>query len=294
MTFRSFVDISVYSRNRCFRVAGSSKVGISRQSPRLLPNVALSRKPGLQGDAASVMRQCLVVPDLPAGAVLHVIELSESSAEPAPQATLNAAPVVAQVGGSSGSTATNARSVMAVVEKKKKQRLTAEQWMAKYDQVTPTPLMDLPFVMASAHPFIQASTRGIGRPGEPFEALTEWVLEVFRSWRPSAEGTAIDVLEWRYVRSEYPTEQLIHMTAKGVRHCFHRQREHLQQHVMISVDLIRHQAWQRCWDPDCSIAVEGAPCRLKAKHLIGRPPVSGMPVRSQLDKFEDARELVNR
>merc|ERR1719440_2449115 len=159
--------------------------------------------------------------------------------------------------------------------------------MDQLSGITDSPLLDLPFGRdgAGAHPFIQASVHGkSGKPPAPFEALAEWAAEQFRSWSRGVADAHVDVNGWRYVRGDHPGEQLLHLSAQGTRYCFHKGREHRAQKVMITIDLLRHRAWQRCWDPECKHIHRRNGCQeqgdaaakicydVKAKHSLGRPP----------------------
>ena len=86
-------------------------------------------------------------------------------------------------------------------------------------------------------------------------------------------------------------EELLHMTSSDTRLCSHMQREHKHQRVMITVDLLQHAAWQRCWDPECAVCVQtdgvvGEKYRLQAKHYLGRPPW-----RREVNDFECEHDL---
>ena len=102
------------------------------------------------------------------------------------------------------------------------------------------------------------------------------------------------VLSWKYLRSEFPNELLLHLTARGTRYCFERGRQHASQNVMLSVDLIAARAWQRCWDHDCAVsdcavqleAADGSRRVLKAKHALEAPPRQAVPSLASLFEFE--------
>ena len=84
-------------------------------------------------------------------------------------------------------------------------------------------------------------------------------------------------------------EQLLHLTARGTRYCFSRGRQHQSQLVMLTIDLIRAVAYQRCWDAvDCVELVRGV--TLKCKHRTGRPPASALPSTADIDAFESAND----
>ena len=95
------------------------------------------------------------------------------------------------------------------------------------------------------------------------------------------------------MRSEHPTERLIHFTAEGTRYCFHKHGQHKNNNVMVTVDLLRGEAWQRCWDHEC--VVHAAPpheaMELKARHALGRAPMHLLPPQSDLRALEERHRL---
>ena len=79
------------------------------------------------------------------------------------------------------------------------------------------------------------------------------------------------------------------MTASGTQFCFNVNRKHTNQHVILSVDLVRGVAYQRCWSLKCGVeaaAGSASARRLKAKHRIGRPPAASLPSHDELETFE--------
>ena len=105
--------------------------------------------------------------------------------------------------------------------------------------------------------------------------------------RPLA-SLSCTVRKWAYLRSEHPNEALLHLTAHGTRFCFHRGRQHKSQLVMISIDLLRGVAFQRCWDSvDCVEEVRGV--TLKCKHRLGRP-AAALPSLADLLEYEKASD----
>ena len=156
--------------------------------------------------------------------------------------------------------------------------MTPDEWRQSCQLLSATPLLDL----ADIHPFVCANHKGRGAPPAPFEAVAAWAVAQFRSWGGGAP--AASVRDWRYVRSAHPAERLLHLTASGTRYCFHKARAHKSQNVMVrgepedphpnphpnptpkpapspltlttkleqvTVDLLRGEAWQRCWDGEC-------------------------------------------
>ena len=49
---------------------------------------------------------------------------------------------------------------------------------------------------------------------------------------------SVGIGKWIYLRSEFPLERLLHLTATGTRFCFAKGRQHKGQHVMLTVDLV--------------------------------------------------------
>ena len=114
-------------------------------------------------------------------------------------------------------------------------RMTPSEWLSRVSPITPHPLLDLGGI--ENHPFVRASCRGKGFPPAPFGALGKWAEAVMGRW-PRAAASGVGIRDWRYARSEYPSERLLHLSASGTRHCFCVGREHRSQHVMVSVDLL--------------------------------------------------------
>lgn len=172
-----------------------------------------------------------------------------------------------------------------------------EEWCAFWQSLTPMPLLDLPRSIGPAHPYLRFISRGDGTPPEPFGKLATWAITEFNSWGGVVpQGRSCGIRSWRYLRSEYPNERLLHLTARGTRYCFSRGRQHQGQNVMISVDLLQGRAWQRCWDnTDCVVRVAdhmGKESLIKAKQAISRPSASLLPTFAELQEFE--REHSNK
>lgn len=158
--------------------------------------------------------------------------------------------------------------------------------------------------LADEHPFVCASQKGRNAPPPPFEEVAVWAVAQFRSWGGGAP--AASVRDWRYVRSEHPAERLLHLTSTappyGTRHCFHKGRAHKSQNVMVTIDLLRGDAWQRCWDNEC---VHHRPCvvagpracgdaprralgeTIRAKYQLPLLPAACIPNHLQLHRFEE-------
>ena len=123
-----------------------------------------------------------------------------------------------------------------------------------------------------------------GFPPEPFRDLGVRAVEEARAWHGGFPQAKIDW--WRYVRSRLPHERLLHLIFSGTHFCFHLQREHKSHRTMISVDLLRGHAWQRCWDPEC--VVNGLKAKKKLQFAV---PVFAL---EHLDLFEQSTLGWNR
>ena len=174
---------------------------------------------------------------------------------------------------------------------------TPEQWLARIEGITTSPLLDWPPGCGPQHPFIRYRRSGGGGGGArsgvpwPFHRLAEWAVGQFAQWGGGAQGV-VGVSKWTYLRSEHPNERLLHLAASGTRFCFAKGRQHKSQNVMLTVDLAGRAgplAYQRCWDnTDC--IEHRAGCSVKSKHALGRPPADMMPSWDELQRFEDANE----
>ena len=169
-----------------------------------------------------------------------------------------------------------------------------EAWLASLEGLTSTPLLDLPPGLdggsLSKHPFVRHVRRGHdGRVPCPFDRLAAWATLEFGRWGGGVQAS-VGIGKWIYLRSEFPIERLLHLTATGTRFCFAKGRQHKGQHVMLTVDLIAQVAYQRCWDNADCVVHGPRGVRLKSKHPLGRPPIDVLPTWAELQRFEETNE----
>lgn len=291
-TSASFVDLGVYTRSRCFRLIGSSKRGMG--SPAVLSwNEKLSVLGVGVGDVgvadlASQLRETLVVPELLGFDETKLGKLSLASLRNghAPS-KLHNKPQQQEISGELNGAANQPEQPRAVSTDVVPPLMPVEEWVNRCTVVTPSPLLDFAS-SAPQHPFIRCMLKGSGSPPSPFKQLGDWAVRQFNEWPNCIGGTPCSVKHWKYVRSEHPTELLLHLTANGTRYCFARGRQHRSQRVMISFDLLQRHAWQRCWDPDCEalVSTADASTRMKAKHELARPPPDVAPSLPIIMEFE--------
>ena len=329
-----FVDLGVYTRSRCFRLVGSSKLSsaarlrVSDGACEGLPS-ALSRLPLAQQLEATLVVPMLPMPHAPHAKAWLTLEIppdARTTTLPAAAAPVGRQPgptaAAGAAGGAIGRLAAPGDASAAAGDARRHgdgdgdgggdggdggvsnnggggdgggEQPTpadlAEAWLAQWDGVTDSPLLDVPPSIGPKHPFVRSFCSGGGSPPGVLAALGAWAVTEFGRWAArlgggGGSGAACSIRKWHYVRSEHPNERLLHLTAHGTRYCFARGRQHASQHVMLSLDLIAGIAYQRCWDAvDCVEVVRGG-VTLKCKHRLGRPPVAALPTLADLDAFE--------
>jgi len=169
-----------------------------------------------------------------------------------------------------------------------------EAWLASIEGLTSTPLLDIPPGLdggsLSKHPFVRYVRRGQdGRVPRPFDRLAAWATLQFGRWGGGVQAS-VGIGKWIYLRSEFPLERLLHLTATGTRFCFAKGRQHKGQHVMLTVDLVAQVAYQRCWDNTDCVVHGPRGIHLKSKHPLGRPPIDVLPTWAELQRFEETNE----
>jgi len=268
-TTTSFVDTGVYTRDRCFRVWGSTKHGdtagaaFAVTEQRLFPGsrpVAFTR---------SELRETLVVPELQPGEI-DCLEI-EAPVEPPPPPEEAAAP------------AAPAAPAAAV---------DADSWESSWDGATATPLLD---ATALPHKFIIARAGDRGQPPALFAAAATVALAALR--RDHRDNGDPALMSWRYVAAEFPSERYLHLNVKGQGvFCRSRGRPHQNQNLVVTVDPVNGRCWQRCYDgADCARDVpttSGGVCRLANRHELAAPADDLKVDRAALCSFEQsARRL---
>ena len=149
--------------------------------------------------------------------------------------------------------------------------MTPDEWRRSCQLLSSTPLLDL----ADMHPFVCASHKGRGAPPAPFEAVGAWAVAQFRSWGGGAP--AASVRDWRYVRSEHPAERLLHLTASGTRHCFHKGRAHKSQNVMVTAARLHPNTLSL----SLTLTLTPTPTLVPSLPLTPLPPLSLTPTLSR-------------
>ena len=245
------IDLGVYRPRRLLRLFGSAKKTTPGLESPLLFNAARSTV----SEAAAGL--ALVVPDTASPMVLTVGQAPSSRSQEGslgePSRDVTGAPH------RSSGLPLVARGGPAPV-------LSGGAWRGAYAHLTGMPLLDLPLL---PHPRVLTRLCGRGMPPAPFVELGLWgAAELLRL---GCSGVA----RWEFAASEWPLEQLFHLTGKGGR-CAHVGRAHKQgQNIILSIDLLNLLAWQRCWDRTCIVRLGGG--YRKARTLVGNVPPSVLP-----------------
>ena len=230
------IDRSVYAPGRCYRLVGSSKLNGAHIAP-LLFNGARSSVP----EAAAGL--ALASPGVAAHLVLEASApfVAPSHVPPPPPPLM-----LGRAFGTRGADLSEPAWLL---------------WRAKWAHLTGMPLLDTPRL---AHPCVRERRSGPGLPPAPFGALGRWGVARLRELGCSS------VQGWQVVRTEWPSEALLHLTGVGGR-CAHVGRQHASENIMLSIDLLNAIAWQRCWDTKCVVRLECGGYR-KARALVGVLP----------------------
>ena len=247
-TTTSFVDTGVYTRDRCFRVWGSTKHGDKAEAAfdvteqRVFPGsrpVAFTR---------STLRETLVVPELQPGEI-DCLEIDAPVEPPPPPPSPGAAEEAAAPAAPA----------------------PAGSWEDSWDGATATPLLD---ATALPHKFIIARAGDRGQPPALFAAAATAALAALR--RDHRDNGDPTLMSWRYVAAEFPSERYLHLTVKGQGvFCRSRGRPHQNQNLVVTVDPVNGRCWQRCYDgADCARNVpttSGGVCRIANRHELAAP-----------------------
>lgn len=275
---KSVIDLAVYTQNRCFRLAGSSKLGAGVPL-RLVRRLRYGKNMSccdLGLPCESDLQETIVVPEIDANDV-DILDVS------VPPPTLRPKEEATAPSDSFSSSSGQPSQML-------QEGLTVRQnsWLDSWRGATTRPLLDLADVK---HSYVRCRRKGLGCPPEPFTQLACWALNMARRKLPAvACPDNIDAYNWMYVWADYPTERYLHLTIKGTRYCYARGRQHKQQHIILSIDLQDGTAWQRCWDrEDCIVraqATNGNNVRLRAKHPVDQVPAGVIPKIVDLAVFE--------
>ena len=251
------IDRCVYADGRCFRLLGSRKLCGSHRAPLELnmarSAAALGPLPFAEQVRRSLARppcsgSCFLEAPAPATAV-HAPAEPHARAEPHAPHEQQRAP---------GSGVPSKRAAPAVSE---------AAWRRQWRRLTATPLLDVPRM---PHPRVLQRRGGVGLPPPPWAELGRW-----GAGELSRLG-ACGVARWEVVRSEWPEEWLLHLTARGGC-CAHVGRAHRAgNNIMLTVDMMNGLAWQRCFDHACVVRLPGGGYR-KARSFVGEMPAAVLP-----------------
>jgi hypothetical protein len=265
-TTTSFVDTGVYTRDRCFRVWGSTKHGDKAEAAFAVTEQRVS--PGSRPVAftRSPLRETLVVPELQPGEI-DCLEIEVPVEPPPPPPSPGAAEEAAAPAAPA----------------------PAGSWEDSWDGATATPLLD---ATALPHKFIIARAGDRGQPPALFAAVAAAALAALR--RDHRDNGDPTLMSWRYVAAEFPSERYLHLTVKGQGvFCRSRGRPHQNQNLVVTVDPVNGRCWQRCYDnPDCARNVpttSGGVCRLANRHELAAPADDLKVDRAALLAFEKGR-----
>jgi len=250
-TTTSFVDTGVYTRDRCFRVWGSTKHGddagaaFAVRDRWLLP---CFRPAG--PFLPSPLRETLVVLHRPLDSD-DCLEISAPVEPPPPPSP-----------GAVASAADQAAAPAAPADE--------GSWEVSWAGATATPLLD---AQALPHPYIHASASGRGAPPAPFAVAAAEALAALR--RDRRDNGVVAPMSWRYVAADYPSasERYLHLSVpgRGV-FCRSRGRPHANQNLVVTIDPRNGRCWQRCFDSaDCARNVPttaGGVCRISNRHEL--------------------------
>ena len=248
------VDMAVYGDRRCFRIYGSSKYG---SGAVLALNAARSHAEFTGLGAPALTLATLVAPQTEAPVTLQMAQHC-----PAPSRSADAQPCAPHLNRPTASTTVGCS-------------MPVEQWRRCFARLTDRPRLDMPRLR---HPFVASQALGKGAPPAPFEQLSRWAAAHLRRLKcatSSGFGPSAVVRSWRYEHTLEPVERLLHLVGSHG-HCHHIGRAHTSHNVMVTVDLVSGEAYQRCWDPTCIIKLDGGGY-MKARHALGCVPACCLP-----------------
>ena len=270
------IDLAVYGDRRAFRLLGSTKLADARSRPL----------EALCGGGAAVA--------LSATDVLASLVAPPASADGPPPLLLRspAAPAAPPLAAAPPPAAAPSAKQPRLEEPEKPPPPPSQpvptaagvprRW---WGWQTEQPLLDMPRL---PHPAVAARASGdaVHAPPPPLQALLVWAAARLRAL---GAGRAS---RWRYERAESPREAYVHVTGEAQGVCAHVGRAHASQRVMVTIDLERGVAWQRCWDQRCTVVIGSG--YVKAKHALGAVPADVMPSAEGLHGFEQSLCAVGR
>lgn len=243
MPTTSFIDLSIYTKDRPLRLVASSKI----TSPeRALVPFGPKKSAERSADLRSMIKRTLVVPSIDEEVnTVKYIEITEDTA--------------------------TSKSIPAG-----NPRAKCSSQSAAVSSNDDLPLLDHGRGKAFSHLF--------GRKiSHPFDRLLPWVRDL-ASQLPGSKQNGPVVVDARYERSQQ--EAYVHFTISRnfASHCHFIGRPHLQNNIMVSIDLMSNTAYQRCWDCQCR---DPRRSKRKARQVLSTSPPDGIvPSMEDALKFE--------
>jgi hypothetical protein len=248
----SFIDLSIYTKDRPFRLVASSKI----TSPeRVLVLDGSSGSSDSSRDLRSMVKKTLVVPST-------VEEINREKYIEIADDTTTSRNNVDATGSTVGSHIETVPCCLSITP------VTSPG-----DEL---PLLD--------HGRGKVYSHTLGKEiARPFDRLLPWVRDLASSL-PDAKQNGPVFLDARYERSK--DEAYVHFTISRCfsSHCNFVGRAHKQNNIMVSIDLVSKVAYQRCWDVQCRDPERG---NRKARQTLSTPPPGGaLPSKGELAQFE--------
>jgi len=292
-TAANLIDNTIYTKNRCFRLIGSSKISQSSKASafqfvkRILYNEAgreiCHHAPTFADTLVIPLRThdkttCLVLRESdpsffgPAN-ILHAIN-NKPSIQPS----------------QFNDSVSESQQQIQLLEESPRVS-TKENWVLRWRGATTRPLLDL---IDITHPFLRCSAKGQGSPPKPFTRIAIKALEITRATVP--ESSLAEIRLWYYKSAERPPERYLHLVLRNTRYCHARGRQHKSQKTMITIDPSTGDLWQRCFDSaDCCTRTktkDGDIVALSAKFSLKfNVPTEFRPDIDELVEYEVTNEL---
>jgi hypothetical protein len=270
----SFIDLAIYTKDRPFRLLFSSKI-TSPDRPFVEECRRNPLSPEEQGESSRIVATLVVPPIAEDRRILDVLPTADTSTT-SPNGS---------GGGAACSLAADGAGGCGQVPSS-----LSERYMCPIPTVAST-AWEAPNADFSLLDYGRGKTMGkvIGNkiPG-PFRSLLPWV-ETLAAGLPMAQRNGAAIKDCRYESSG--AEAYVHFTLnrRYASYCHFIGRPHAENNIMISIDLLRVTAYQRCWDPTCRDPHDKA----KARFLLSsHPPAGAFPTKEQIQDWQ-ARSGLN-